>query len=95
MDGLIHPNHWVLKLNIKEEKKEMSDEKQKSIGALWKQESKGGFKYLSGNVEVNGEVVKVVVFPNKFKDEQKEGAPDFRIMESKYVPKEEEDDVGF
>jgi uncharacterized protein (DUF736 family) len=43
-------------------------------GALWKKETPKG-KYLSGYVEIKGVQHRVVIFPNKYKNQQKQ--PDF------------------
>ena len=51
--------------------------KKKQIGALWKN-SKNGKTYLTGSLDD----LRLVIFPNGFKDEQKAGAPDFIIYES-------------
>ena len=52
---------------------------EREIGALWKQQSGKGTKYLSGHVKGNGESdqQRVVVFANKDKKNSK--APDFRM----------------
>ena len=50
-------------------------EKKQSIGALWRQKSKAGKEYMSGTI--NG--VKVVVFANEYKKEDKH--PDYRIFD--------------
>jgi hypothetical protein len=52
--------------------------KNQSIGALWKRKQKSdGKTYLSGQIELKGEVVKFVAFTNSFKEEDKH--PDFKI----------------
>ena len=48
-----------------------------SIGALWRKEGKNG-EYFSGNIEVNGEKINIVIFPNTKKE--KETQPDLRIL---------------
>ncbi len=54
---------------------------EREIGALWKQQSGKGTKYLSGHVKTTPdgqtEQVRVVVFANKDKKNVK--APDFRM----------------
>ena len=55
---------------------------EREIGALWKQQSGKGTKYLSGHVkgaaaESSDEQLRVVVFANKDKKNSK--APDFRM----------------
>jgi len=56
---------------------------EREVGALWKQQSNKGTKYLSGHIKMaNGETeqVRVVVFANKDKKNTK--APDFRMYRS-------------
>jgi hypothetical protein len=64
----------------------MSDQ-EKNIGGLWLKESnKTGKKYMSGNIEIDGRKIKVVVFKNTKKDQSNpadEKKPDYRIFESK------------
>ncbi len=52
------------------------------IGALWRQESKDGMKYLRGTM---GSKAKLLVFANKYKKEERH--PDFLV----YVQKKEKD----
>jgi len=61
----------------------------KSIGALWKRTSKGGFGYLAGNIQVDGKTIKLVVFENSAKKEAKH--PDYKMFlsEPREAPKEE------
>ena len=51
---------------------------EKSIGALWIKTSKNGNKYMSGEVEINGQKHKITVFKNNYKE--KETHPDYKIM---------------
>jgi len=61
----------------------MSEQKEAAIGALWEKTSARG-TFMTGNVEINGEKVGIVVFKN----EQKTGKqPDWRILKAK--PKEQ------
>ena len=48
-----------------------------SIGALWVKE-----KMMSGNIEVDGKKIDIVVFKNTYKKEG-ERTPDYRIFKSK------------
>jgi hypothetical protein len=58
------------------------------VGSLWKRTSKSsGYVYLSGEIEVNGEKVKVMVFPVKPEWKKTDKYPDFEI-------KVEEGDLG-
>ena len=61
----------------------------REVGAFWKNKGRNsGQTYLSGHVNVEDEEtgaktrMKLVVFPNKFKD-QNEKAPDFHVYLSK------------
>lgn len=54
----------------------MSEQKNKSIGALW-QNQKG----MSGQIEINGEKINIVVFTNDYK--QAENHPDYKIFIAK------------
>ena len=47
------------------------------IGALWINE-KNGKKYMSGSVEINGQAIRIVVFKNNYKEQDKH--PDYNIM---------------
>lgn len=49
-----------------------------SIGALWEKFTKAGQSYFTGNVEVNGAKIKIVVFKNNKKS--KETQPDYNIL---------------
>lgn len=46
-------------------------------GALWLKTAKGGSKYMSGQIEVNGETISLTVFRNGFKKLDKH--PDYVI----------------
>ena len=50
----------------------------KNIGALWLNQSKNGVKFLTGNIEINNQKIKIVVFKNKNKKEAKH--PDYNIL---------------
>jgi len=54
------------------------------IGALWKKTSAAGKEYMSGEIEINGEKIKIVCFSREDKKSEKE--PDYDILKSK--PKE-------
>ena len=45
-----------------------NDWKQREIGALWKRESSNQ-KYLSGKMKVGGEELGVVIFTNRYKED--------------------------
>lgn len=55
--------------------------KRNDIGGLWKKVSQSGSEYMSGSVDVNGEKVQIVVFPNIYK-KAGERTPDFKILVS-------------
>jgi len=61
----------------------MADE---SIGALWLQQGQNG-TYMSGVVEIGEQKHKIVVFKNRYKQEEKH--PDYRIL-----PKREKSQQG-
>ena len=65
-------------------------EKRESIGALWKKQLKSG-ELLTGTIEVNGTKVKIAVWPNKYKQEDKH--PDYRIFIDDY--KQEKENLPF
>jgi hypothetical protein len=49
------------------------------IGALWKREGRNsGYVYLAGEIELNGEVFKLMVFPTN-PEWKKTNSPDFEI----------------
>lgn len=48
-----------------------------SIGALWRNESKKGTEYFSGNIEIDGQKHKIVVFWNDYKEGDRQ--PDLKI----------------
>lgn len=56
--------------------------REREIGALWCMTSHGGEDYYSGSMKINGEIVKVVIFRNKFKQEDN-NEPDLRIYKDK------------
>lgn len=68
---------------------------EKDIGALWLRESKNGNKYMSGVVEIDGQKHPIVIFKNKYKEQEKH--PDYRIFPSqpRGVQGEFKDDVPF
>ena len=60
------------------------------IGALWLKQNKNGKKYLSGVLEMNGEKVKIVVFKNTYKKDDKH--PDYIIKRSESKSKETQEE---
>ena len=66
------------------------------IGALWSKRDKNDEPFLSGQIEVNGEKKKILVFKNKHRKEDKH--PNYRIFLSDGPPKKkdfEDEDVPF
>lgn len=67
-----------------EEQSTKSDWSQREIGAFWTRDSAKG-KYLSGSIEVDElgvkKKMKVVMFPNRYKDNDKK--PDYVLYISK------------
>ena len=53
---------------------------ERELGALWRVDGKNQ-SFYSGNIKVNGEVFKIVCFPNKHK-ETSSNQPDIRIYKS-------------
>lgn len=70
----------------KQIKQEKVDWKKLEMGALWVKENASETRF-SGKITLNGKEIKVVVFPNKYKDT--ETKPDFRI----YVAPESYDSI--
>jgi uncharacterized protein (DUF736 family) len=61
-----------------ENNKQQNDWQKRDIGALWKKEGKNQ-KYLSGYFKDElGEQVEIVIFANKFKNDNPK-APDYRV----------------
>lgn len=59
-----------------------NDWKERELGALWRKESNGGKRYLSGRLKIDGEDIEVVMFPNT-KKEAGSNAPDFNLYRSR------------
>lgn len=76
----------------KKEKKE--EKKNESIGALWVNKGKKQ-TYLAGQIEIDKELYKIVVFKNNYKQEDKQ--PDYRIYFKNEKAEEQEaiDDLPF
>ena len=66
-----------------EEENKKSDWSKREMGAFWTRESSKG-KYLSGSIELEGKKVKVVMFPNRYKDNDKK--PDYVLYLSQDTP---------
>ena len=73
-----------------------SEWQKREVGAFWRNKGRNsGQTYLSGHISVEDEDtgaktrIKLVVFPNKFKD-QNEKAPDFHV----YLSKDNEESSG-
>lgn len=58
----------------------------KEVGGLWKKTDKHGKTYSSGQIEINGKKLTIMVFPNKGKKEDKH--PDAQI----FVPVDDEEE---
>lgn len=52
---------------------------EKSIGGLWVKTSKNGSKFMSGQIEIDGQKHNFVVFKNTYKEEG-DNKPDYKIM---------------
>jgi len=68
-----------------------SEWSEREIGAFWTKEGPKG-KYLTGSVLLDGSKVRVVMFPNRNKNNDK--APDYRLYLSKdlSLPKSKSDE---
>ena len=62
----------------------MSDKKK--IGALWKKTTQTGKTLLTGNVEINGEKIKMAVFENTYKQEEYQPTPARKVRCPKSLP---------
>jgi hypothetical protein len=64
------------------------------LGVLWKNESDGGMMFFSGNFEIDGRKIPIVVFPNR---DKKGKQPDWNIYlsEPKGAKKQDEDTIPF
>lgn len=50
---------------------------EKSIGALWFKTSKNGVEYFTGDIELNGELIRIKAFKNSYKET--DNHPDWKI----------------
>jgi uncharacterized protein (DUF736 family) len=50
---------------------------EKPIGALWFKTGKSGVEYFTGDLELNGDVIRIKVFKNSYKDA--DNHPDWKI----------------
>ena len=66
-----------------EDNQKKSEWSEREMGAFWTQDGKKG-KYLTGYVEVDEKKIRVVVFPNRHKINEK--APDYKLYISKDKP---------
>ena len=58
--------------------------RESEIGAQWEKETQDGKEYMTGNINLNGEKVSLVLFRNRFKDDDLK--PDFRIYKREPLP---------
>lgn len=56
----------------------------KNIGGLYRKKTKDGKEFLSGWIELGGQRTKIVIWPNKFKKDDKH--PDMTIQEDTWTP---------
>lgn len=54
------------------------------LGALWEKKNSMGGSFFSGVLNVNGEAIKIVVFKNGYKKEERQ--PDYEIFASEPKP---------
>lgn len=57
-----------------------SEWSEREIGAFWTKDSSNG-KFLTGSISIDGSKIRVVMFPNRNKNNDK--APDYRLYVSK------------
>jgi uncharacterized protein (DUF736 family) len=69
---------------MSEDNQKKSEWAERDMGAFWTQEGKNG-KYLTGYIEVEDKKIRVVMFPNRHKINEK--APDYKL----YISKEKAD----
>lgn len=55
------------------------------VSGLWKSEDREGNMVLSGNLNPN---IRMVIFVNRFKDQDGEKAPDFNLFIEKREPRD-------
>lgn len=70
----------------------MNNDKKQSIGGVWIRESKGGDKYISLQVEVNGQKINLVGFKNKYKEDGGK-QPDYKLFVSEPIQKQNNQDM--
>ncbi len=61
-------------------------EGEKSIGAIWIKTAKSGKPYMTGNIEINGTKIDIVVFSND--KGGNDSRPDYRIFKSEKKPQQ-------
>ena len=59
------------------------------IGALWLKQSKAGKTFMSGELDMNGEKIKIVVFKNN--KDGVETRPDYQIFKSEEREQKQEE----
>jgi hypothetical protein len=66
----------------------------KKLGYLWEKKSGKGLSFFSGNLDIDGKKIPVVVFPNRDKEGKQ---PDWNIYlsEPKGVSKPKDEEVPF
>ena len=71
----------------------MAEAERKTIGALWTKKDKNGNYFFSGMIELGGVKQDIVVFKNRWKEESKPNAPDWKILKSE--PRQPKQDDPF
>jgi hypothetical protein len=69
----------------------MATDTKNKIGSLWAKQTKDGKRFLSGSIEIDGQKIKIVIWPNDYKYSEK--SPDFKVYIDTYKnPREEQRD---
>jgi len=70
----------------------MNNEKKQSIGGVWVKESRNGERFISLQVELNGQKMNLVGFKNKYKEEGGK-QPDYKLFVSEPKPQNKFEDA--
>ena len=68
--------------------------KKQSIGGVWVKESKAGERFISMQIDINGQKVNLVGFKNKYKEEGGK-QPDYKLYVSEPKPQYQRNDDAF
>lgn len=76
----------TLKTNVNSVESQKPKTGEKSIGALWHKVSKKGVEYFTGDIEIDGKLLRIKVFRHGFKEI--ESHPDWKIYLREPLDKE-------